>query len=81
MSQHKAGAIVIGWIVGFVASIALAPFYTIFAGVAAGALLTAVVFGLAIRWSMRGMVDDVTEEIETVQENLEPDLPDTEDRQ
>jgi len=71
MTSRKAGAGIIAWSLGFIASVILAPFYPIFGGVAAGALLTALTLAFVVKWSLEGLMDDTMSNIEQMQEKID----------
>lgn len=68
---RKAGALILCWVVGLIGAIVLAPFSTIALGIAVGSVLTAIVMGLTVKWSVRAMVDETVGDIEAMNEQLD----------
>jgi hypothetical protein len=71
---RKAGALITGWILALIVSIVMAPFSTFFGGVVVGSLVSVVTLGLALKWSIRGMIDETIADVEDMQEQLNLDV-------
>lgn len=76
--SNKAGAVILAWGALVLLSIVLAPFYTIFAGVVLGAVLTAGTLTLVVKWSIEDMFTETTGNIEQMNEALSNADPITE---
>lgn len=68
---RKVSTLIFAWVLGLVASIVMAPFSMFFAGAVVGALVTAVAMGLAVKWSIKNMLDSTMADVERMQEQLE----------
>jgi hypothetical protein len=66
----RAGAVIIGWGVLLLLSIAAIPFHIAFAGVVIGALLTAGALALVVKWSVEDMFGEVTDDLDQMNDAL-----------
>lgn len=62
---------IISWSVLLLGCLVLSVWYPVFGGVAIGAIVTALMLGLAIKWGSEAMMDGMVNDLESVSEHLD----------
>jgi len=58
------------WTVGVVGSLLLSPMSTLFAGIAIGAILTAVALLVVVKWGLKDMIDNTMGDVKEMSDNV-----------
>jgi len=58
------------WTVGVVGSLLLSPMSTLFAGIAIGAILTAVALLIVVKWGLKDMIDSTMGDVKEMSDNV-----------
>ena len=66
----KMSAIIGLWTVGVVGSLLLSPMSTLFAGIAIGAILTAVALLIVVKWGLKDMIDSTMGDVKEMSDNV-----------
>lgn len=70
MTSTKAAVLVLGWIGMVIGTMVFGIVSTFFLGVTIGSLLTAGTLGLAIKWSIEGLLSGTTSNIKQINDAM-----------